>query len=221
MMEEKTIRVMIVDDHQIIIDGLNALLDEHEFIKVVATATDGQMAIEMMEIHHCNVIIMDIKMPDMNGIEATREIKRKYPKVEILALTTYNEKKLITEIMKAGALGYILKNTGGDELESAIINVAGGEKYYSKEVALELLDATPSDQEQVYKSDLDDMYSLTQRETEILRLIANEYTTSQIAEQLFISINTVETHRKNLIRKLSVKNLAGLVKFAIQKGLVK
>ena len=220
-MEEKTIRVMIVDDHQIIIDGLNALLDEHEFIKVVATATDGKMAIEMMEIHHCDVIIMDIKMPDMNGIEATRAIKKKYPKVEILALTTYNEKKLITEIMKAGALGYILKNTGAAELDNAIINVAGGEKYYSKEVALELLDANPSGQEQVYKSDLDDMYSLTQRETEILRLIANEFTTSQIAEQLFISINTVETHRKNLIRKLSVKNLAGLVKFAIQKGLVK
>ncbi|MBL4655431.1 MAG: response regulator transcription factor [Bacteroidia bacterium] len=216
----ENIKVIIVDDHQIIIDGLKSLLAGHENIQVIGTAGNGIEALKELEEKKCHVIIMDIKMPEMNGIEATSAIKKKYPDVNIVALTTYGEKKLIQEIIKAGALGYILKNTGKQELDAAIIAVANGQKYYSSEVAMKLLDADQGSKVTVYKGDFEEAEVLTQREIDVLRLIANEHTTAEIGEKLFISVNTVETHRKHLIQKLNVKNVAGLVKYAIQNGYV-
>jgi len=216
----ENIKVIIVDDHQIIIDGLKSLLAGHENIQVIGTAGNGIEALKELEEKKCHVIIMDIKMPEMNGIEATSAIKKKYPDVNIVALTTYGEKKLIQEIIKAGALGYILKNTGKQELDAAIIAVANGQKYYSNEVAMKLLDADQGSKVTVYKGDFEEAEVLTQREIDVLRLIANEHTTAEIGEKLFISVNTVETHRKHLIQKLNVKNVAGLVKYAIQNGYV-
>ncbi|MBL4715655.1 MAG: response regulator transcription factor [Bacteroidia bacterium] len=216
----ENIKVIIVDDHQIIIDGLKSLLSGHENIQVIGTAGNGIEALKELAEKKCHVMIMDVKMPEMNGIEATAAIKKKYPDVNILALTTYGEKKLIQEIIKAGATGYILKNTGKQELDAAILAVANGQKYYSSEVAMKLLDADQGSKVTVYKGDFEDAEVLTQREIDVLRLIANEHTTAEIGEKLFISVNTVETHRKHLIQKLNVKNVAGLVKYAIQSGYV-
>jgi len=196
------------------------LLSGHENIQVIGTAGNGIEALKELAEKKCHVMIMDVKMPEMNGIEATAAIKKKYPDVNILALTTYGEKKLIQEIIKAGATGYILKNTGKQELDAAILAVANGQKYYSSEVAMKLLDADQGSKVTVYKGDFEDAEVLTQREIDVLRLIANEHTTAEIGEKLFISVNTVETHRKHLIQKLNVKNVAGLVKYAIQSGYV-
>ena len=215
------IKVLITDDHQMFIDGIKALLVDSEEIHVVAMANNGEEALEKLKNQPIDVVIMDINMPVMNGIEATKQIKEKYPDVKILALTMYIEKELITEIVKAGATGYILKNTGKEELVNALTTIAKGEKFYSSDVALKMMDAKTTLE---YAEDLKDHknlnINLTKREEEILKLIAQEYTTTQIAEKLFISFFTVETHRKNLIRKLNVKNVAGLVKFAIKNGLV-
>jgi len=214
------IRVLITDDHQMFIDGIKALLVDSEEVHVVAMANNGEEALDRLKKQPIDVVIMDINMPVMNGIEATKQIREKYPDVKVLALTMYIEKELITEIVKAGATGYILKNTGKEELITAITTIAKGEKFYSSDVALKMLDAKTTRE---YVEDIDNQnrnINLTKREKEILKLITMEYTTPQIAEKLLISYFTVETHRKNLIRKLNVKNVAGLVKIAIQNGLV-
>ncbi|PCJ77888.1 MAG: DNA-binding response regulator [Flavobacteriales bacterium] len=214
------IRVLITDDHQMFIDGIKALLVDSEEVHVVAMANNGEEALDRLKKQPIDVVIMDINMPVMNGIEATKQIREKYPDVKVLALTMYIEKELITEIVKAGATGYILKNTGKEELITAITTIAKGEKFYSSDVALKMLDAKTTLE---YVEDIDNQnrnINLTKREKEILKLITMEYTTPQIAEKLLISYFTVETHRKNLIRKLNVKNVAGLVKIAIQNGLV-
>jgi len=214
------IRVLITDDHQMFIDGIKALLVDSKEVHVVAMANNGEEALDRLKKQPIDVVIMDINMPVMNGIEATKQIREKYPDVKVLALTMYIEKELITEIVKAGATGYILKNTGKEELITAITTIAKGEKFYSSDVALKMLDAKTTLE---YVEDIDNQnrnINLTKREKEILKLITMEYTTPQIAEKLLISYFTVETHRKNLIRKLNVKNVAGLVKIAIQNGLV-
>lgn len=220
MNSNNIIRVVIVDDHQIIIDGLIALLQSHKNIQVAATARNGKEVLEKLRDTPCEVVITDIKMPEMNGIEATRMIKQKYPKVNVLVLSTYSDKQLISEMIKAGALGYILKDTGKKDLITAINFVAEGKHYYGSEVAMKIVNSEVYTEGEGQSIDVEELSLLTKREIEVLKLIAKEYTTSEIASELFISSHTVETHRKNLIRKLNAKSLAGLVKYAVQKGLI-
>jgi DNA-binding NarL/FixJ family response regulator len=198
------------------IDGIKALLRNEKEIQIVGEALNGTEALQLLENIVANIVIMDVNMPGMDGIEATKKITAIYPGVKILMLTMYNKHEFIAELMNAGASGYLLKNTGKKELIEAINTVYAGKIYYSSDVTETILqNFTKSPAEQKIEA-----VQLTQREKEVLKLIALEYSTPEIAKELCISANTVETHRKNLISKLKVKNLAGLVKFALQTGLI-
>jgi len=215
---KKQIKIIIADDHQMFIDGIKSCLAENEFIAIIATANDGLEAITCLENEKADVILLDINMPKMNGIEVAKIIVKKFETVRIIALSMYLEKEFIEELIRIGISGYILKNTGMKELENAIVSVASGKKYFSNDVALKMLGAETS---AAYSTHLRQPSApgLTEREKEVLKLIALELTTPEIAEKLCISAYTIETHRKNLIRKLNVKNIAGLVKYAVQNGL--
>lgn len=213
------VKVILTDDHQMFIEGLSELLFKIEGVELVATANNGKEALDLLETHACDLVIIDIHMPVLDGIETTKLIKLNYPQTRVLILSMDNEINLIKSILQAGASGYILKNTGREELRKAIMKISGGGNYFSEEVSLELahqfMPHTTAD-----KSIHKDTIPLTEREMEILKLVALEYSNPQIADKLFISTKTVETHRKNLIKKLGVKNSLGLVKHAILKGLI-
>lgn len=216
------IKVVIADDHQIFVDGISALLNEIPNIIVTATANNGKQVLDILKKTKVDIVILDINMPDMDGLETAKVIHEKYPGIKVLVLTMYVEKEIVIKLIKTGVMGYVLKNTGKQELEEAIASVMNGKKYYSSDVAFTMLDAKLSAEHiDDYKKTLPDTGSLTKREIEILKLIALEQTTPEISKALFISAYTVETHRKNLIKKLGVKNLAGLVRYAFQAGLVK
>lgn len=201
-----------------LLDGIRALLRDAGDIEVVGEASNGADVLAFVEQHPVDVILMDINMPVMNGIETTIHLAKHFPLIRVIALTMHSERAFITRILKAGAAGYVLKNTGKQELLAAIHKVAAGDTYFSNEVASVMMEQyMPSSSR---RTDAEpSIHELTRREVEILRLIAQEMTNNEIAERLFISTYTVETHRKNLIRKIGVKNTAGLVKFALQQGL--
>lgn len=210
------IKVVIADDHQMFIDGIKALLVNEKSIQVVGEALNGKKVLDLLEQQQADIMLLDVNMPEMDGIEATRIIRQRFPSVKILMLTMYNNTEFIFGLMNAGASGYILKNTGKTELLEAIHAVFSGKTFYSKEVSDSILQNLPKNPGE---KKLEEVH-LTEREKEVLKLIAQEFNTQEIAAQLFISTNTVETHRKNLLSKLHAKNIAGLVKFAIQTGLV-
>jgi DNA-binding NarL/FixJ family response regulator len=210
------IRILIVDDHQMFIDGVKALLVNEKEIKVLGEALNGEAVLKLLEQVDVDIVLLDVNMPEMDGIEATKLIRQRYPSVKILMLTMYNNTEFIFGLMNAGASGYILKNTGKSELLDAIRSVHQGKTFYSKEVSDSILQNLPKNPNE---KKLEEVH-LTGREKDVLKLIAQEFSTQEIAAQLFISVNTVETHRKNLLSKLNAKNIAGLVKFALQTGLV-
>lgn len=210
------IKVIIADDHQMFIDGIKSLLVNEKGIKVAGQALNGKEVIALLEKEPADIVLLDVNMPEMDGIEATKLIRQRFPSVKILMLTMYNNHEFVFGLMNAGASGYILKNTGRTELLDAIKSVNEGKTFYSKEVTetiLQNFSKKPAEQRV-------EAAHLTEREKDVLKLIAQEYNTQEIAAELFISTNTVETHRKNLLSKLQAKNIAGLVKFAIQTGLV-
>lgn len=213
------IRLLIADDHQMLLDGIKALLRDAEDITVIGEASNGAEVMTRLENTPVDVILMDINMPVMNGIEATVHITRLYPRIRVIALTMHSERTFISRILKAGAAGYVLKNTGKQELLLAIRKVASGETYFSSEVASVMMEQYMPHALSRGREVGTGIHELTKREVEILKLIAQEMTNNEIAERLFISMYTVETHRKNLIRKIGVKNTVGLVKYAIQQGL--
>ncbi len=211
------VKISIADDHQIFIDGLKALLSGIEDFEIVKEANNGKELLEQMESLIPDIVLMDMNMPEMNGLEASKEIRKKYPEVKILVLTMHGSIDYIQKLIKAGAQGYLLKNTGKTELETAIRTLIKGENYYSDEVTKRIMQGLQKKQSQ----DNDyQIVELTEREKQVLILIADELTTHEIADKLFISHHTVETHRKNLISKLNVRNVNGLVKYAVQQGLV-
>ena len=211
------IKVIIADDHQMFIDGLKSLLKTHKTISIVGEANNGAQVLELLTKTNADIILMDVNMLVMDGIEATKQVRQKYPDIKVLMLTMFNSRDYIEKVLRAGAHGYILKNTGKDELHEAIDKVVKGESFFSKEVTERIMEGLQKKK----SNDTDPMgVELTDREKDVLKLIAEELTTQEIAEKLFISHHTVETHRKNLISKLNVKNIAGLVKYAIQNGLV-
>lgn len=212
----KVITVLIADDHKIFRDGIKALLEKEKDIEVLAEAENGNEVMEKLDVQQVNVILMDIDMAETNGIETTKKIKEKYPGVNILVLSMHGEQNYIVKMLEAGAIGYILKNTGKDEMLTAIKSVSQGDSYFSKEVSARLIEHLNRPVQSVRTDDI----PLTTREVEVLKLIAQEYSNPEIAEKLFISIRTVDTHRRNLLDKLGVKNTAGLVKYALKTGLI-
>lgn len=211
------IKIIIADDHQLFIDGIKSIIKSIKNLEISAEVKNGKQLLDCLSKHLCDVILMDINMPDMDGIEATKEVKKLYPNIKIIMLTMYSSRDYIEKLLRVGADGYILKNTGKEELQKAIETVHQGESYFSAEVTERIMEGL-----QKKKSTERNSFTveLTEREIDVLKLIVQELTTSEIAEKLFISTHTVETHRKNLISKLNVRNIAGLVKYAMQNGLV-
>ena len=215
------IRILIADDHPIFIDGIVSLIEGIEGFSVVETAENGKVAIEKIPVAKPDIILMDINMPVMEGVEATRIIKETYPAVKVIMLTMYDEIRLIKDVLEIGARGYILKNIGRNDLIKALETVSSGKPYLDPAVQEKMITSLSGNSEEEDDEPNDEMVeSITQREMEILQLIAIGLTSGEIAKKLFISKNTVETHRKNVLGKLNVKNTASLLKFAYQNGLV-
>ncbi len=206
------IRLLVADDHPMILDGLKTSLSREDTIDIVAQAQNGAEVLDLLGKHTIDVILLDINMPGMNGFETLNKIVPDYPDVKIIILSMYDKPEFIHSLVENGASGYLLKNTDREEMIYAIQKVNNGNIYFSEDVKRILR------KEEVAASHHE---NLTKREKEILRLIAQEKTTSEIAEMLFISTHTVDTHRKNLLSKLGVKNAAGLVKFAIEYGITR
>ena len=219
-MSMKTTKILIVDDHEVVRDGLKNILTSLENISIAGEAGNGEDAVKMYATLKPDIVIMDISMPGMNGIEATRVIKEKDPDARILILTMHDNQEYLNQIIRSGAKGFILKNTDKEELLDAVKTVAGGDNFFSKDISKLIIDNYIRTAKETEKGDAYKEVPLTKREIEILKLIASGYSNQEIANILYISYNTVDTHRKNIMHKLSIKNTAGLVRYAIEKGLI-
>lgn len=204
-------RVLLVDDHPMVLAGLRALLGPLPGLEVVATATTAAEAHAAAATHRPDVVLLDINLPDQNGLEACRQLLDTHPTLKVIALTTLNEKSYVTRMMQQGAAGYVLKNASPEELAEAIARVQAGKKYFSEEVQELLLQPTPA---------VPALPPLTRREKEVLGFIAQGLTSQDIADRLFLSALTVETHRRNLLAKFEVNNTAALIRLAAQHQLL-
>lgn len=210
------VRILLADDHRIMRDGLKALLEKHTSLQVVAEADSGLQTLALARESRPDIVIMDIAMPDLNGIEATRQLKEELPDVRVIALSMHSDRRFVTEVLKAGALAYVLKQSAFEDLVEAIRAVKAGRRFLSGEI----LDAVVSDYlGQITGSDYPAFLRLSDRERQVLQLIAEGNSTKEIAFKLRVSVKTVETHRQNLMNKLDIRSLAGLTKFAIREGL--
>lgn len=214
-------KILIVDDHQLVIDGLSAIVKELKEYEIVGKASNGKEAVSLAEMLSPNLVLMDIDMPIMNGLEACRRIKTNYPQIAVLILTMHNEPSLIRKVMEIGADGYVLKNADREEFYNALCSIAKGKKYFSAEVTESLLQ-TEGKTKSNFSIDNNTLLlaKLTERELDVLKLIAEGFSNKEIGEHLFISHRTVDTHRTNLMKKLDAHNVAALIKFAIKNGLV-
>jgi DNA-binding NarL/FixJ family response regulator len=212
-----SIRILLADDHKIVRDGLRTLIEKEAGMEVAGEADNGRKILKMAQKIHPHVVIMDVTMPDMNGIDATRKITNEIPGVKVIALSMHSDRRFVLGMLEAGASGYLLKDCAFDELAKAIRNVAAGHTYLSPSVA-----------DVVVKGYLDKLSEplaatrspLTQREREILQLLAEGSTTKEIAAHLGVSVKTVETHRRNMMQKLNMRSIAELTKYAIREGLI-
>jgi DNA-binding NarL/FixJ family response regulator len=211
MTTEGKIKLMIVDDHQMFIDGVKSLLRKEKQFEFIAEANTGEEALRLMESMQPDILITDISMPGMSGNELIEKVKAKNPEIKILVLSMHNEAEVISEIMMQEAEGYILKNTGRQELSSALHKIADGGTFYSDEVLLSLMRKVKKEA----KRDKE-VVQLSERELEVVRLVVQEMSNEEIAGKLFISKRTVETHRKNINQKTNMKTVVGLIKFAIR-----
>lgn len=208
------ITIGIADDHLLVIQGIRAMLSKSNF-EIVFSTNNGKGLLENLYEIQPDVLLLDIQMPDMNGIDLCREISRNYPDVKIIALTNMDESHYVKQMIRNGAHGYLLKNTDQTTMIEAIEEVMMGNQYLDKQVQQSLMDEVLLGKRRSVQQVM-----LTKRETEILALIAAEYSNNEIAEQLFISLRTVETHRLNISHKLNAKNLVSLVKEAYKRGLI-
>ncbi len=211
------IRVLVVDDHTIVRDGICALLALAGDIEVVGEAANGSEALEMVKKLQPNVVLMDMAMPIMGGLEATRRIRREFPRTRVLVLTQYDDKEYVFPVIEAGASGFISKAAASSELGSGIRSVYQGDSYLSPSVAKLLVEEYQHAGE---RASQDPYEQLTARERDVLKLVAEGYTTSEIADLLKVSAKTVEGHRTNLMAKLGIHNRIELVKYALRKGII-
>ncbi len=206
------IRLLLTDDHQIVLDGLRAMLANESRLEIAAEARNGQEALAALEVLKIDLVLLDIDMPVMEGFETTRLIRRRFPDVRIIILSMHDERSMITKLVNAGADGYVLKNADKQSLLTAIDDVMAGKKHLSMQANAILLSAAKPTDAGLHGR-------LTEREIEVLQLKAEGLSNKEIGDRLFISHRTVDTHRTNLMTKLEVHNVAGLVRFAIQNGL--
>jgi|SRR6056297_1168512 len=215
----KKIRILIADDHKMFRDGLKEILNKEKNIQIIDEAENGYEVLEKTENNNIDVVLMDIDMGGTNGIKATKELLTKLPETKVLVLSMHSDSKYIMSMLEAGAKGYILKNAGKEEVIAAINTVASGDSYFSSQVSSKIIEKLYSKRTAIEKLKNREI-PLTPRELEVLKLIALEYSNPEIAEELFISIRTVETHKRNLLEKLGAKNTAGLVKYALSNKII-
>ena len=213
------IRLVIADDHNMFVDGIESILRNEPDIKVVGKCFDGGSVFAELLKQPFDVILLDINLPGMNGIDICKKLTKDHPEIKVLALSMYNDESFVTEILKNGALGYILKNTGKAELVKAIQTVYKGQSYFSEEVTKTIMKSLVSPKATARKSSILTP-KISRREKEVLDLIIKKHTTQEIATHLFISLKTVESHRRSLLTKLNVRNTAGLVRVAVENNLV-
>src|SRR5262245_50163084 len=212
------IRILLADDHELIREGIKSLLASSESIVVVDETNTGEGVLEKVKsLPELDIVLLDINMPVLDGIETTKRLKQHHPEIGVIILTMYNRKEFIKNLVASGADGYVLKNSGKKSLIEAITSVASGEPYYGKEIVRTIMSTFKHRQDPEKMPEID----LSEREKEVIRLIVRENSTEEIAEKLFISRHTVNTHRKSILSKLGVKNVAGIIKYAIQTGIVK
>lgn len=211
------IKILVADDHNIVRESLIAFLKQRKNFQIIGEASNGIEAVKKTKELNPDIVLMDIGMPGMDGLEATKLIVKNNPAIKIIALTVHDEEGYVLEVIHSGAKGYLLKNTTSDELINAVEMVFNGELYYSREVSQVVV-------QQYYKTlekheELNSL-NLTAREKEVLKLIANGLQNKEIAEKLFLSIRTVEAHRDSIKKKLKINSTAGLIKYAIKIGLI-
>lgn len=219
-MPKVLIKVLIVDDHQLMIEGLKSLLEEEEDILFVGGACSMSETLSFLKNNSVDVILMDINMPNGSGIEITEKIKELYPTIKVIALTMHDDISIITRMVKAGASGYILKRTNMNEVIEALRIVHNNGKYLSINTQNIIMDNLGSTSNDLADLKEENKPILSSREIEVLNLVAKEYNNEQIAEKLFISERTVEAHRRNIFIKTKTKSIVGLIKYAINKGLI-
>ena len=211
-----SIKIMVVDEHKILREGLSTLIAKQPDMEIIGEATDGREALQLLDKLMPDLILMDVTMPNLNGIEATRKIKSRKPDIEVIALSLHSDRRYVLGMIDAGASGYLLKECAFDELVRAINTVMAKKKYLSPGISDILIEEyvkkTTQDKPTIYSK-------LTPREREILQLIAEGKNTKEIARYLFISVKTVETHRRHIKKKLQVQSVAELTKIAIREGL--
>lgn len=211
-------RILLVDDHQLIIDGLRGFIESNESYHVIGEANTGTEAIRLASVLSPDLILMDIEMPEMSGIQASQEIKKSFPSIKIIIVSMHNEKQLIKKLIDQGADGYLLKNSSQNEVMDAIEKVLNNKIYLSQDVTMSLLDKKQNTGTST--SSVLNISQLTEREVEILKLVSLGKTNKEVGDELNISHRTVDTHRTNLMKKLDVTNVAGLIRFAFKNGLI-
>lgn len=204
------ISVLIVDDHPMVLEGMKALLSNFNYITVAGTACNAFEAMDKLKANPVNVVIVDINLPEVSGIELTAKIKKEFPAVKVLAMSTFKERSYISQMIQHGASGYLVKSASKEEIEAAILSANEGKLYLSLDIStIDLSTAI-----------IPDVPVVSRREKEVLQLIVDGLTNPQIAEKLFISLHTVDSHRKNLLAKFNVNNTASLIRIAIKYSLV-
>ena len=211
------IRVLVVDDHAILREGICSLLALRDDVQVVGEASNGHEAVRQVAQTHPHVVLMDISMPEMDGVEATRQIRRSFPNTQVLILTQYDDDMYISSLLEAGACGYVLKRSGGEEIVNAIRNVHTKGAYLSPEVARQIVAQRQKGRRQKPTGKAG---QLTRREREVLALIVEGLSSREVAERLCIAQKTAMVHRSNIMRKLDIHKSTELVSYAIRRGLV-
>ena len=221
-MKEK-IYVHVADDHKILIEGIIAVINTDKEIEIKGYSLTGQEVIDWFSLkeNKADVLILDITMPVLDGFQVLKHFKKKRIDQKVIVLSSYDDVKIVQEVLNLGCKGYISKNSAGEHIVNAIKAVARGEQYFSTDIQSSLLQTLSG--QMVPKGDMPDKYllnSLTERELDVLKLVTKEYSTSEMADSMNLSVNTVETYRKNLLRKLNVKNAVGLAMYAVKNNIV-
>jgi DNA-binding NarL/FixJ family response regulator len=210
--------VLLVDDHTIVREGLRALLDGETDVEIVGEAENGQKAIVLAKSLRPDVVVMDIAMPILNGLEATRVIKKENPQVKIIVLSMYTDDEFVSQVIRLGASGYLAKQTAAADLRKAIREVMLGNAYFSPSISRMIVERLS--RSMIKEQDPRPFYALTSREIQILQLITEGLSNKEISLQLEISVKTVEKHREHIMRKLDIHDVAGLTRYAISKGII-
>ena len=212
-------KILIADDHAMFADGISSILNAEKNIDVIGQCLDGPSVLEFLEKSHADILLLDVNLPGMSGIDVCKEVVQKYSNTKVIAISMFNEESFVTEILNNGAKGYVLKNTGREELLKAIETVQSGKSYFSDDVTETIMKGLMN-QRKGSKEVKKDVPKISKREKEVLELIVKEHTTQEIAKKLFISLKTVESHRSNLLAKMNARNSAGLVRIAMEHNLL-